>query len=264
MPYPEPSDAQIADFAADGFVVVPDVVPPEDVRLLEAIAVDIVARRERVAKDWDWRAGEALADRAWRIVQCGVSDLHPELARGRWRRWTTEAASRLLGRPVEFWYDQFLGKPPRASAPTPWHQDEAYWGRGLSDRGVTCWLALHDVEPRNGCMHFVRGVHRRPVREHRNPPEMASDLLVCGLEPGDEVVACPLRVGSVVFHHSRTPHMTPANVSDAWRLSIAQHFAEVGHARESEPYDWRIHVDQASGRRTRAVDGAVVQDGLPR
>jgi hypothetical protein len=30
--------------------------------------------------------------------------------------------------------------------PTYWHQDEAYWGRNLCDRGITCWMPLQDVD----------------------------------------------------------------------------------------------------------------------
>jgi hypothetical protein len=259
MPYPTISQDLVAAFRRDGFVVVHDVLPAEDLRRLEELALRLVADRERIASDWDWREGEPVDGRAFRIVQTCPTVVAPEVVVGSaWREWATRAAARLLGQDVEFWYDQFLGKPPRASAPTPWHQDEGYWGRRIADRGITCWFALHDVEPRNGCMHFVRGAHRGGVRPHRNPPEVASDLLVCDLRPGDEVVPCPLPVGSVSFHHSAMPHMTPANDSESWRLSFTQHFAAVGYAAEAEPYDWRVRVDQRTGRRVRVVDGVEV------
>lgn len=47
------------------------------------------------------------------------------------------------------------------------------------------WLCA--VGPENDCMHFVRGGHKR-VLEHRNPPEMASDLLVCDIPQDADVV----------------------------------------------------------------------------
>ena len=71
--------------------------------------------------------------------------------------------SALIGSEVEFWYDQFLAKPPRDGAPTYWHQDEAYWGRNLFDRGITCWMPLQDVDERNGCMHFIDRGHQNGV-----------------------------------------------------------------------------------------------------
>ena len=43
-----------------------------------------------------------------------------------------------------------------------------------------------------------------------------SDLLFC--EPDDSrAVPCPVKLGSVTFHHSKTPHMTTANRTDQWR-----------------------------------------------
>jgi hypothetical protein len=260
MPYQLPTEEHVAAFDRDGFVVIHGVVPRDDLRRVEELAVDLVRDRERVAVDWDWRAGEPLAERAFRIVQTCISTHRPEVAGSPWRAWATAAASRLLGTPCDFWYDMLLAKPPRASAPTPWHQDEGYWGRNLTNRGITAWFAPHDVDERNGCMHFVRGVHHRPVRVHHNPPEVASDLLVCGLEPGDEVVACPMPAGSVCFHHSGTPHMSPANESDAWRLGITHHFTACGHAAGGY-YPWLVQVDQGTGRRVRAVDGLVLADG---
>ena len=68
-----------------------------------------------------------------------------------------------MGCPLEFWYDQFLAKPPQKGAATLWHQDEGYWGRNLDDLGITCWMPFHDVDERNGCMHFIDGGHRDGV-----------------------------------------------------------------------------------------------------
>ena len=107
-----------------------------------------------------------------------------------------------MGRPLEFWYDQFLAKPPQKSAPTLWHQDEGYWGRNLDDLGITCWMPFHDVDERNGCMHFIDGGHRDGVLEHRQPENVQSDLLFC--EPDESrAVACPIARGGVTFHHSQ-------------------------------------------------------------
>ena len=128
------------------------------------------------------------------------------------RTWAVEFGSALLGRPLEFWYDQFLAKPPQGSVATRWHQDEGYWGRRLDDAGVTCWMPFHDVDERNGCMHFIDAGHRDGVLVHERPPEVQSDLLECHPDES-RAVACPIALGSVTFHHGKTPHMTPANTT---------------------------------------------------
>ena len=152
---------------------------------------------------------------------------------------------------------RFLGKPPGDGAATPWHQDEAYWGRNLDNRGITCWMSFHDVDERNGCMHFVRGGHRHGMLEHRNPPDRASDLLVCEVDPGANMLACPLKAGSVTFHHSKTPHMTTANCSERWRLTLAQHFRSPQADGEGGHYPWRVQVSQKTTERVHAATGVV-------
>jgi len=258
MNYPEATAEQIAKFHDDGFLVVENVVPQPDIDELLKISERIIADRHALAKDWDWRKGEDQSKRAFRIVQCAVTRNFPWMQESELRRWSTRFASSLMKMDLNFWYDQFLGKPPGYGAPTPWHQDEAYWGRRLFDRGITCWMSFHDVNVDNGCMHFIRGAHKRGMIEHINPPEMASDLLVCDAPPGSEIVACPLKAGSVTFHHSKTPHMTPGNKTGKWRLTLAQHYAPPGFLGEGDPYAWRVHVNQQTNTRVRAIDGVVV------
>jgi phytanoyl-CoA hydroxylase len=252
--YPQASEAQAARFRAEGFLVVPDAIPCSDLALLRSHARTLVGSPPPTAKDWDWRAGEGREVRDFRIVSCGIYGQFPELQSLALHGWMQSFAQLLMGRGLQAWYHQFLGKPPGIGAPTPWHQDEAYWGRNLRDRGITCWAPLHDVDPANGCMHFIPGVHRLPVREHANPASHASDLLVTSELPGDAVVACPMRAGSVTFHHSNTPHMTPGNRSGAWRLCIAHHFAATGHCAEGGAYPWRVYVDPVTGKRTPATN----------
>ena len=56
--------------------------------------------------------------------------------------------------------------PTHKGALTPWHQDEAYWGRNYPDAGITCWMPFHKVTVENGCMEFIQAGHltaRHPI-----------------------------------------------------------------------------------------------------
>ena len=253
MTYPSATAQHIRSFQEDGFLVVEDALAAGDCERLQGVARHIIRHKEEMARDWDWRRGEDQTRRAFRIVQCGVTARFPWVADSVFRRWAAAFTSTLMQRPMEFWYDQFLGKPPQMGAATPWHQDEAYWGRSLEGLGITCWMSFHDVDETRGCMHFVRGGHRLGVLDHVNPAEMASDLLVCEVAEDAEVVPCPLKTGSVTFHHSKTPHMSTANTSGNWRLTLAQHFsAPECRQVEADHYPWRVAVDQNA--RVRAPD----------
>ncbi len=248
MPYPTATDADIAFFAEHGWIAVADAVDPADLQLLEERCQIIIDKKESMAFDWAWEQGQARDQRDFKILQSSPSLFWDDFEQAAFRRWAVEFGAALMGRDLEFWYDQLLAKPPQRSVATRWHQDEGYWGRNLDDRGITCWMPLHDVDPANGCMHFIDGGHKDGVLEHRNPADVQSDLLEC--EPDESrCVPVPLAVGGVTFHHSKTPHMTTPNVTDSWRRILTQHLREAGCEGEGDHYPWKVYVNQLTGER---------------
>lgn len=250
MAYPKATDADVAFFAERGFLVVVDAIDPADLAVLEERCATILEKKDTMAFDWAWEEGTERDQRDFRILQSSPTIFFPELNEARFRSWAIEYASALMGAPVEFWYDQFLAKPPDISVATRWHQDEAYWGRALDDAGITCWMPMHDVDERNGCMHFIDGGHLDGVLEHHGVPGVKSDLLCC--DPDESrTVACPIPLGSVTFHHGKTPHMTPANTTREWRRILTQHLRVEGTPGEGDHYPWKVYVNQFTGERTR-------------
>ncbi|HEY8122209.1 MAG TPA: phytanoyl-CoA dioxygenase family protein [Myxococcota bacterium] len=251
MTYPRASAADVETFQRDGYLVVRDAVEPRDLDRLQAICDRLLEQRDQIAFDWAWEAGTDREHRAFKIVQTSPSLLsRAELERERFRVWATEFASDLLGRGVEFWYDQFLAKPPREGARTPWHQDEGYWGRNLEERGITCWMPFHDVSVENGCMHFVPGAHREGVISHQPVPGVQSDLLFCEVDEA-RALPIPMKLGDVSFHHGKMPHMTTPNASNGWRRALSQHFRVIGSKGEGDHYPWKIYVNQFTGERVK-------------
>ena len=246
MPYPTATAADIALFAAHGWLAVEDAIDPADLADLEQKCHHIVANKETMAFDWAWEKGKSIAERDFKILQASPTRTWPELDQAKFRLWAVEFATALMGQPLEFWYDQFLAKPPAIGAATQWHQDEAYWGRNLFERGITCWMPMHDVDVSNGCMHFIDGGHKIGVLPHHQPDNMQSDLLTC--EPDEaRAVAVPMRLGGVTFHHGKTPHMTTPNITDRWRRILTQHMRVVGSKSEGDHYPWKIYVNQVTG-----------------
>lgn len=260
MSYPQATDDQIEAFQAHGWLVVEDAIPAADLDRLEAECDQVLNEKERVAADWAWDANEAREARSFRIVQAFLGLVRPAVNEFPHRRWLVDFGSALMGQRLEFWYDQFLGKPPQKSVQTYWHQDEGYWGRNLFDKGITGWIPLQDVDVTNGCMHFVDRGHLDGVLTHRLVEGVQSDLITCDVDEG-RIVACPIRRGSVTFHHSKTPHMTTANLSTQWRKAISNHMQVEGTGGEGDQYPWRVHVNQWTGERTEI--GRIVAEQEP-
>ncbi len=79
------------------------------------------------------------------------------------------AAARLMGSStVDFFYDQLFVKEPGTAHPTPWHQDQPYWPvKGWQI--VSIWIALDDIDHRNGAVEFIAGSHRWGVNYRPTP-----------------------------------------------------------------------------------------------
>ena len=78
-----------------------------------------------------------------------------------------------------------INKPGGDGAPTPWHQDEAYWDQRFDHHAISIWIPLQDVAEANGCMVFVPGSHHGEVLPHRLiHPDSHGLQLVDDSEPG--------------------------------------------------------------------------------
>jgi ectoine hydroxylase-related dioxygenase (phytanoyl-CoA dioxygenase family) len=76
-------------------------------------------------------------------------------------------------------------------------------------------LAVDDSTLENGCMQFLPGSHREPVRPHR--PAGASreeqHTLVTDLRRGDEPVCVPIARGDITVHNEGILHGSGGNRS---------------------------------------------------
>ena len=125
-------------------------------------------------------------------------------------------ADQLCGEGMTIDFDQLLAKSPgRPDAVFHWHQDQAYWIDTEDRRTATCWLAVDDSTRENGCMQFLPGSHREPVRPHRplHDDRSASHTLVTDLRPDDVMVPVEIRRGDITVHNEGVLHGSGGNHS---------------------------------------------------
>ncbi|HLK14213.1 MAG TPA: phytanoyl-CoA dioxygenase family protein, partial [Fimbriimonadaceae bacterium] len=207
----ELTPAQIRSFHLDGFLAVGEPV---------ASASELEWLRGVYDRLFEQRAGREAGDQ---FDLAGVDDEQeqaslpqilnpakyaPELESGHFLAAANAIVRQLLGESVSVGIAHAIFKPAGQGAPTPWHQDEAYWDPAKSYCAVSVWMPLQEATVENGCLWFLPGSHRWPVLPHRS---IGGDVRIHGLELARDVdladaVACPLPPGGLTIHLNRTAH----------------------------------------------------------
>jgi phytanoyl-CoA hydroxylase len=128
----------------------------------------------------------------------------------------------LVGPDVRLYWDQSVFKQPDGAEPVLWHQDNGYTYTE-PQAYLTCWLAITDATPENGCVAVMPGVHRAGTLAHKSTPvgeECWGDW--------STAVEVPVRAGSIVVFSSLTPHATKRNTTREVRKAYIVQYAPDG------------------------------------
>ena len=154
------------------------------------------------------------------------SDFLPSLNESEFFSKSKEVAIELLGNDIDKDMDMYIEKAPFTNTETPWHQDSAYWPKGMKDtRSLSCWLAFDEVTIDNGCMWYVPGSHLEPKRKHSYAGEN-SDALVADCSE-DEGVACPIKKGGMIVHDGRMLHYSRGNSTGQRRRALITNYRPI-------------------------------------
>ena len=158
-------------------------------------------------------------------------------------------ASLMLGCDVVAQHVELMGKGPRVGKPTPPHQDAFYWKLEPKD-AMTLWLAIDEVNEENGCIRYVKGSHRGPMRDHAKSGQLGFSQKMMDYGEADERNSVPvcMEPGDVIAHHCMTIHRADANPSDRPRrgMRIIYHGAHVAEDDEQlKAYKAKLYQEWA-------------------
>ena len=215
------TDEQIDQFWEQGFIVLRDVLNPDEINAY-GDAIREVALTHFRARGWTTSFGNAFlqqlnlrycSDAVMRFVSC--------------KRFG-RIASRLLRTPkVRIYHEQALFKQP-GGVDSHWHQDQFYFP---FDDCVTMglWMPLVDCSLEMGPLRFVRGSHKYGNLEGRSISNESARFFDNFIEnEGLEVVQVPdITAGSCSIHLGWTIHGAPANSSNKMReVMTANYFPD--------------------------------------
>ena len=119
----------------------------------------------------------------------------------------------------------YIFKPPRIGGEVTCHQDSTF----LYTEPESCigfWFALEDATIENGCMYFIPGEHKMPLRQlnyRQENGQFVIETLDDSPFPEDRKVPAEVPAGTMVIFSGRTPHMSGPNLSAASRHAYTLH-----------------------------------------
>ena len=122
----------------------------------------------------------------------------------------------------------YIFKPPNIGGEVVCHQDSTY----IYTEPESCigfWFALEDATLENGCMQFIPGGHKLPLkkRNYRNSDgNLVTDTLDDTPWPESRKVAAEASAGTLVIFDGRMPHLSAANLSSKSRHAYTLHIID--------------------------------------
>ena len=204
------TDAQLAQFRADGFVRLRQVLDPATLQEFGAEITRMTLLLNQQDKPLEERS---TYDRAFLQVMnlWRESEVVRQFVFG--RRLASIAAQLLGVAGVRLYHDQALYKEPSGGI-TPAHADQYYWPLA-SDRTITVWIPLQETPLPMGPLEFYKGSHRTSIGRDL-PISDESEARICAemQAQGFEIDRAAYALGDVSFHAGWTFHRAGANQTD--------------------------------------------------
>jgi ectoine hydroxylase-related dioxygenase (phytanoyl-CoA dioxygenase family) len=226
----QPTEEQIEAYRRDGFVVVDEFLPVDEVDRLR----DHFARA--FAHEWEtglrpdevnYEPGVTPPDRTRQL--CNVWKADRTVSATVLSARNARFGARLAGVPgLRLIQDNAIWKPPSGKA-LLCHQDAAYVGWLEPPNMTTCWMALDDTSADAGTIYYVRGSSHWPRFAPRGEFHAPDDWLgyvhdVAPAEAEIELVPIEVAAGGAAFHDGWTFHGSPPNQrADKERRALVSH-----------------------------------------
>ena len=212
------SAARAAQYARDGFLLVPDLIPPAECDRLKVEARRVLDTFARPGASVHLHlAAASPVFRALAGDPRGVGVLRDVRPHG-----------------VMFLSDKIVYKSADKTFPTPWHIDCFYWRNTRPKLSV--WIPLDDATAANGTLTVVPGSHRQDwtmVKKGLANGEFHDEITPGGWQDGD-IVTCAIPRGTAVVFSDRLVHGSTPNTAGRDRYAIISTY----HAPAAdEPFD---------------------------
>ncbi|MGI8915910.1 MAG: phytanoyl-CoA dioxygenase family protein [Chloroflexota bacterium] len=207
-------------YERDGFVVVPDIIPADELAVLN----EELDRLSAIPAN-----GAGPTRGGWIYAVAQRSELTRRFA----------ADTRLLDLLDDVVYpgiaihsSKLVTKLPQSTDICHWHQDEAFYTKPddpttYAQRRMSVWVPLQDTDERNGCLWVVPGSQRWGIDPWTMQETGTCQKRINRVEYADEhAVPVAVRSGTVVLFSAYTWHHSKNNHTDQTRRAFIVSYQE--------------------------------------
>jgi len=245
LPSPRLSEAQIASFKNDGFVILPGGFDANASRRIGAWTTELAAMPEVSGKQWVYHEQSRLDPDEQLICRIeNIAPFHPGFAA--LSRALAGPMAQLLGEESVLFKEKVNFKMPGGDGFKPHQDSQAGWG-DYADYFISVMVCIDEATIENGCLQMVKG-HQHSGLYREWEPLTDEDMADMDFQ------FYPTQPGDVVFFDCYTPHSSEPNLSDRIRrmyfatynrLSEGDHLARYyADKRASYPPD----IEREQGR----------------
>ena len=239
MPARPFSDAQLAQYARDGYHIERRLFNAEEMRIL----LDYAKQDPSLMASAYGRKDATGQETKLALWNHPTEDIYGLFSRS---PRLVDRAELLLADEVYHWHSKMMLKEPYVGGAWEWHQDYGYWYHNgcLLPLLASCLIAVSWANQANGCLQVLRGSHRMGRIDHgKTGDQTGADmervnvalermaLLHVECEPGD-----------AIFFDSNLLHRSDMNSSDEPRWSLICCY----NARRNNPYKESRHPRYSS------------------
>lgn len=230
---------QITDFQKNGHVFLENVLPIDELipyrEAIRAWAVDFKKNQKPMEERDTYGKAFLQMMNLWE-----ENELIKQFSLA--KRFGKIAADLLGVKNVRLYHDQALFKEPGGGL-TPWHQDQYYWPMD-TDKTVTMWMPLVDIEDGMGMLTFASGsqhVNLPPIGISDESEKMISEFVAEHKFP--IVAQKTMKAGDATFHRGWTLHAAPGNETTHMREVMTLIFMDAD-MRVTEPKNPNQEADR--------------------
>ncbi|HEY8503077.1 MAG TPA: phytanoyl-CoA dioxygenase family protein [Gemmataceae bacterium] len=228
------TDADVARYHADGYVMARGLFDAEEIDLLRRSAKE---DRELDRHSFGRADGEGGTVRLslWNHPGQGIYGMFARCER------VVRSAEKLLGGEVYHYHSKMIMKDPKVGGAWTWHQDYGYWYQNgcLFPLMTSVMIAVDPARRENGCLQVLRGSHHCGRIHHVLTGQQAGADMerVNELLKRLELVYCEMDPGDALFFHCNLLHRSDQNHSDRPRWSMICCY----NAARNDPYKESHH-----------------------